>query len=75
MPVTIGNKKNKILFYIFVFIFLSTVSFFEKTRIFGDINLFQLQKIEIYGYEKVDHIKMKRNLSNLIGKNLLFINL
>ena len=68
-----GNKKIKILFYIFIFIFLSTISFFERTNIFGNKIFFPLNKIEIYGYEKVDHVAMQSQLSGLIGKNLLFM--
>ena len=68
-----GNKKIKILFYIFIFIFLSTISFFEKTNIFGGKIFFSLSKIEIYGYEKVDYVAMQNQLSEFIGKNLLFI--
>ena len=74
MLVTIDNKKIKILFYILVFIFLSTVSFFERTNIFGNKIFFPLNKIEIYGYEKVDYVAMQSQLSNLIGQNLLFMN-
>ena len=70
----IDNKKIKILFYIFIFIFLSTVSFFERTNIFSNKIFFPLNKIEIYGYEKVDHVAMQSQLSNLIGQNLLFMN-
>jgi len=73
MPLTISNKKIKILFYILVFIFLSTISFFEKTNIFDDIIFFKLNKIEILGYKKVDHKAMQSQLSGLIGKNLLFM--
>ena len=73
MPVVIGNKKIKILFYIFIFIFLSTISFFEKTNIFGNKVFFPLNKIEIYGYEKVDYVTIQNQLSSLIGKNLLFM--
>ena len=69
-----GNKKIKILFYAFVFIFLSTISFFEKTNIFGDKIFFPLNKIEIYGYNKIDYTEMQNQLSGLIGKNLLFMN-
>ena len=68
-----GNKKIKILFYIFVFIFLSTISFFERTNIFGNKVFFPLNKIEIYGYEKVDYVTIQNQLSSLIGKNLLFM--
>ena len=74
MLVVTGNKKIKILFYIFIFIFLSTISFFEKTNIFSNKIFFPLNKIEIYGYEKVDHVAMQSQLSNLIGQNLLFMN-
>ena len=74
MLVVTGNKKIKILFYIFIFIFLSTISFFEKTNIFGGKVFFPLSKIEIYGYEKVDYVAMQRQLSDLIGQNLLFMN-
>jgi len=74
MLVVAGNKKIKILFYIFIFIFLSTVSFFERTNIFGNKIFFPLNKIEIYGYEKVDYVAMQSQLSNLIGQNLLFMN-
>ena len=68
-----GNKKIKILFYIFIFIFLSTISFFEKTNIFGNKVFFPLNKIEIYGYEKVDYVTIQNQLSSLLGKNLLFM--
>ena len=74
MPVAIGNKKIKILFYFFIFIFLSTISFFEKTNFFGDKVFFPLNKIEIYGYEKINHEIIQHQLSSLIGKSLLFIN-
>ena len=74
MLVVAGNKKIKILFYIFIFIFLSTVSFFERTNIFSNKIFFPLNKIEIYGYEKVDYVAMQSQLSNLIGQNLLFMN-
>ena len=74
MLVVTGNKKIKILFYIFIFIFLSTVSFFDRTNIFSNKIFFPLNKIEIYGYEKVDHVAMQSQLSNLIGQNLLFMN-
>ena len=73
MQVTIGNKKIKILFYILVFILLSTISFFEKTNIFGNKVFFQLNEIEVSGYKKVDHIAMKRELNDLLGQNLLLI--
>ena len=73
MLATIGNKKIKILFYILVFIFLSTISFFEKTNIFGNKVFFPLNKIEIYGYEKIDYVVMQNQLSGFIGKNLLFM--
>ena len=74
MLVAIDNKKIKILFYIIVFVFLSTISFFERTKIFGNKIFLQLDKIEIYGYEKVDHAEIQNELSSLIGKNLLLIN-
>ena len=70
-----GNKKIKILFYIFIFIFLSTISFFERTNIFGNKVFFPLNKIEIYGYEKVDYVTIQNQLSGLIGENLLFMKL
>ena len=73
MLVVAGNKKIKILFYIFIFIFLSTISFFEKTNIFGGKVFFSLSKIEIYGYEKVDYVTIQNQLSGLIGENLLFM--
>jgi len=71
MLITPGNKKIKILFYISVFIFLSTISFFERTNIFGKKFFFQLEEIEILGYKKVDHVAMQRKLNSLIGQNLL----
>ena len=74
MQVVIGNKKIRILFYVFVFIFLSTISFFERTNFFGNKVFFQINKIEIYGNKKIDHVKMKRKLSSLFGQNLLLMN-
>ena len=74
MPVTTGNKKIKVLFYILVFIFLSTISFFERTNIFDNIIFFQLNKIEVQGNKKVDQKAIQSQLSGLFGKSLLFIN-
>ena len=74
MQTTKGNKKIKILFYIFAFIFLSTISFFERTKIFANKVFFQLDKIEIYGHEKIDHVTIQRKLHELIGQNLLLMN-
>jgi cell division septal protein FtsQ len=71
MLITPDNKKIKILFYISVFIFLSTISFFERTNIFGKKFFFQLKEIEISGYKKIDHVAMQRKLNSLIGQNLL----
>ena len=74
MLITLGNKKIKILFYILVFIFLSTISFFERTNIFDNIIFFQLNKIEVQGNKKVDQKAIQSQLSGLFGKSLLFIN-
>jgi len=68
-----GNKKTRILFYFFIFVFLSTINFFEKTNFFGNKNFFKLKQIEIYGHNKVDQKKMLSELNILIGKNLLFL--
>ena len=73
MLIAPGNKKIKILFYILVFIFLSTISFFERTNIFGNKFFFRLKEIEISGHKKVDHVAMQRKLNSLIGQNLLLI--
>ena len=73
MLVMIGNKKIKILLYILVFIFLSTISFFERTNIFNYKIFFQLNEIKILGYKKVDHTAMQGQLNGLIGQNLLLI--
>jgi len=73
MQAIIDNKRNKILFYILVFIFLSTINFFEKTNIFGNKVFFQLNEIEISGYKKIDHTAIQSKLNNLIGRNLLLI--
>ena len=71
MLITVGSKKIKILFYILVFILLSTISFFERTNILGKKFFFQLKEIEISGYKIVDHVAMQRKLNSLIGQNLL----
>ena len=71
MLIAPDNKKIKILFYISIFIFLSTISFFERTNIFDKKFFFQLKEIEISGYKKVDHLAMQRKLNSLIGQNLL----
>ena len=47
-----GNKKNKIIFYIFSFIFLTTIIFFEKSKVYTTKSIFALSKIVISGYEK-----------------------
>ena len=72
MPVIKGSKKTKILFYFFVFIFVSTISFFEKINI-DRSRVFQLNKINIVGYKKIDPKKMLDEFNVLIGQNLLLI--
>lgn len=74
MLVVIGSKKIKILFYLFAFIFLSTISFFEKSKIFGNKVFFKLENIEIHGNQKINSMLIKKELSDFKGKNLLFIN-
>ena len=73
MQVVTGNKKNKIIFYIFAFIFLTTITFFEKTKTFNKKGIFELNKIELFGYEKIDHEALELELSSLLGQNLLLI--
>jgi len=73
MQVVTGNKKNKIIFYIFAFIFLTTITFFEKTKTFNKKGIFELNKIELFGYEKIDHGALELELSSLLGQNLLLI--
>ena len=73
-----NNKKIKILFYLFLFIFLSTVSFFEKTNIFNNKFFFNIDTINIYNYKSgssnIDNLELKKKLGNLIlGKNLLLM--
>ena len=73
MPPIIGNKKIRIVFYILLLIFLSTITFFEKTKIFGNSNFFQVEIVEINGHKKINQAKMKKQLNFLMGKNLFFI--
>ncbi len=73
MLVLKGTKKTKIFFYFFIFIFVSTISFFEKTNISGSKVFFQLNEIDIVGYKKIDPEKMLNEFNVLIGKNLFLI--
>ena len=50
-----------------LFVFLSTISFFEKTNIFGNKVFFPLNKIEIYGYEKIDYVEKSEYLANALS--------
>ena len=68
-----GNKKNKIIFYIFSFIFLTTIIFFEKSKVYTTKSIFALSKIEISGYEKINLEGLQLELNNLLGQNLLRI--
>ena len=43
-------------------------------RILDDKNFLQLEKIEIHGYKKINHVTMQSKLNSLIGQNLLLIN-
>ena len=75
MQATVGSKKNRIIFYILIFIFLSTINFFEKTENLEKKNFFHVDKIEIFGTKKVNKQVLQLRLDSLLGKNLIFINI
>ena len=71
MQAVTGNKKNKIIFYIFVFVFLTTIGFHEKADTFDKEGIFTLKEIELFGHEKINHDFLRMELNSLLGKNLL----
>ena len=74
MQAIIGSKRKKILFYIFIFIFLSTITFFENSVILDKKSFFHLDKIEIDGNKKVNYEVIIEKLNSLKGTNLFLLN-
>ena len=58
MLVSKGNKKIKILFYIFILLSLSTINFFKLDNIINKQTFFSINKIEITGTNKIDKNKI-----------------
>ena len=73
MQAVTDNKINKIIFYFIIFIFLTTIHFLEKAKNNNKKRIFSLNKIEIFGYEKIDHEILQSELSSFLGQNLLLI--
>ena len=65
------NKKNKILFYLILFILFTTIT---NNNFYSIKNkLFKIDSIEIYGLKDQDKVQIIENLSYLSGTNLLFL--
>ena len=65
------NKKNKIIFYFFLFVLFTTIN----NQSFYDIKnkVFKIDTIEIYGLRDQHKIQIIEKLSYLLEKNILFL--
>ena len=66
------DKKIKLFFYIFLLIFLSTVNLnYNKVQ---NPSILAIKKIYVSGLSDLDNLKVEKNLSPLLLKNILFVN-
>ncbi len=66
------DKKLTIFFYIFIFIFLSTINNASLNK--SKKELLKIENIEITGLNENQNEKIKKSLEYLIGKNIFFLN-
>tara|TARA_B100000579_G_scaffold262144_1_gene215990 strand:+ start:3321 stop:4016 length:696 start_codon:yes stop_codon:yes gene_type:complete len=66
------DKKPVILFYIFIFILLSTINNVSLNK--SKKELLKIENIEITGLNKHQNEKIKKSLEYLKGKNIFFLN-
>lgn len=65
------DKKIKLSFYIFLLIFLSTISVnFNKSQ---STSILAIKKINVSGLSDLDNLKIEKNLNSLLAKNIFFI--
>ena len=70
MPITTGNKKIKIIFYLLIFIFLSTINPLNNYKISNEKNIFNLKEIQILGTDQINVSSLQSELEEkLLGKN------
>ena len=69
MQTLIDNKKLKILFYLFIFIFLSTINFTKLEKV-NNLYFFPIHEIELSGTDKIKEKDILEDLSFLYGKNI-----
>ena len=72
MQAIIGKKK-RIFFFIFLFIFLSTIYVPLNKKDSKKSLFFPINFIEITGTHKIDKIELLNNLNDFLGSNLLFL--
>ena len=70
MPQSIGRKYN-IFFYIFIFIFLSTINNISWNNKLDSI--LKIKKVEVTGLDNELNQKIKKKFDYLIGKNIFYI--
>jgi len=68
------GKKKRIFFFIFLFIFLSTI-YIPINKKYSDKSLFfPINFIEITGTSKIDKVNLLNDFNDFLGLNLFFLN-
>ena len=65
------DKKKRIIFYILLFILLSTIS--QKSKILKKNSLLKIKHITVYGLTHEKNIEIYNELKIILSKNILFI--
>ena len=66
------DKKIRIVFYLFLFSVLTTISSYSNNAFFSD-SILKISKIEVSGLSTQDNQIIKKNLLKSIKKNIFFI--
>ena len=73
MQAIIGKKK-RIFFFIFLFIFLSTIQIPINKKYSDKSLFFPINFIEITGTSKIDKVNLLNDFNDFLGLNLFFLN-
>lgn len=64
------GKKNKIIFYIFLFLLLSTLSVPNQNKVKDNKQLLKVELIEVFGLSKSENLKIVSELDIFLSKNI-----
>ena len=65
------DKKNKLFFYLILFVLLSTINIGHNNN--KNQSIIVIKKIKVNGLSNLDNLKIEENLSSTLLKNIFLI--